>query len=150
MNSEDEEKLDKIHPGLAESKPFMADHIPEGIVFNKFQIVVEAKEDSLFEHEEQVNLEHEESFRQLDENLKKEFEQLQNDFQMYGLSKKNYKDEKGLTIPKPFKFLEKEHKPKIRERKLEEMVSQKKKEEEDALNYRFKANDVPLQTKTPM
>lgn len=113
--------------------------------------ISEAREESVIEPTDKENIEdREESFRRLDEDLKREFDQLEKDFRMYGLRKKDYKDDKGLTIPKPFKFLEREQKPHIRQRKLEEMVNQKRKEEEDALNFRFKANDVPLQIKTPM
>lgn len=150
--SDDEQKLDQIQPTLADSKPFFPDHISEGECIEWHFWLSEAREESVLEPtDRQKNIEdREESFRQLDEELKREFEQLEKDFRLYGLRKKDYKDDKGLTIPKPFKFLERESKSNIRKRKLEEMINQKRKEEEDALNFRFKANDVPLQVKTPM
>ena len=70
----------------------------------------------------------------------------------YGVVKKNIKDEKGLTIPKPFKFYDRDSQVKsnIRQQKVDKMVEEKKKEEEDALNFQFKANPLPASVKIPM
>ena len=59
------------------------------------------------------------------------------------------KDEKGLTIPKPFKFKNSEAKS-IRKQKVEKMVEEKSKEEEDALNFKFRANELPAYVRVPM
>lgn len=102
-------------------------------------------------------------FEELDAVLKKgrkfqdyfnfeEYEQLQVDLRAYGVVKKNMKDEKGLTIPKPFKFNDKDsqNKASIRQQKVEKMVEEKRKEEEDALNFQFRANPLPASVKIPM
>lgn len=62
------------------------------------------------------------------------------------------KDEKGLTIPKPFKFQAKaeEVKPTIRQQKVAQMVEEKRKEEADALTFQFRANPLPAYVKVPM
>ena len=81
-----------------------------------------------------------------------EYDQLQIDLRSYGVVKKNVKDEKGLTIPKPFKFYERENQAKvsIRQQKVEKMVEEKRKEEEDALKFQFRANPLPASVKIPM
>jgi len=65
-----------------------------------------------------------------------------------------YKDPRGLkyTVPDPFEFdtREKVRAKSIRERKVEEMVQEKRDEEERILNHRFRANSVPGIVKTPL
>lgn len=57
-----------------------------------------------------------------------------------------------VTVPMPFDFAEREKELKmtIREKKTQNMINSIKKEEEDALNFKFKANPVPLETKIPL
>jgi len=93
-------------------------------------------------------------FEELDAELRKEYEQLQVDLRAYGVAQKNMKDEKGLTIPQPFKFQnskpKEEGKVPIRQAKVQKMVEEKVKEEEDALNFKFRANPLPAYVKVPM
>jgi len=93
-------------------------------------------------------------YDELDAELRKEYEQLQVDLRAYGVTQKNMKNEKGLTIPKPFKFQkdkpQDEGKVPIRQAKVQKMVEEKSKEEEDALNFKFKANPLPAYVKVPM
>jgi len=60
--------------------------------------------------------------------------------------------EASVTIPKPFKFTERDASTKrktIRQRKLEEMIEEKQIEEENMLNHQFRANKIPASTKMP-
>lgn len=75
-----------------------------------------------------------------------EYLRMQQNFKHWN---KNKKDSKGLTVPKPFNFKE-TNKESIRKKKVEQMVNEKKKEEEDAINFKFKANPLPATTVTPL
>jgi Uncharacterised protein family UPF0564 len=57
-----------------------------------------------------------------------------------------------LTMPEPFDFEIREgfKKMSIREKRVQEMIEEKKREEEWHLNYRVKPKDVPLEVTTPM
>lgn len=84
-------------------------------------------------------------------NIVLEYELLQEDLKAYGVIKKNLKDERGLTIPKPFKFQEKTNESQsIRQQKVAKMVEEKRKEESNALNFKFKANETPAYVTAPM
>jgi len=71
-------------------------------------------------------------------------------FEHYEKKKAAAKDGKGLTIPAGPKFLQREKKENIRQKKVQEWIAQKEKEMEDNLNVRFKANNIPMSTKVPM
>ena len=54
-----------------------------------------------------------------------------------------------VTVPKPFKFSEREESKSIRQKKLEEIIEEKHLEEENYLHHQFRANPIPLSTKDP-
>eukprot|EP01022_Parablepharisma_sp_SALTPOND_P023309 TRINITY_DN48_c0_g1_i3.p3 TRINITY_DN48_c0_g1~~TRINITY_DN48_c0_g1_i3.p3 ORF type:complete len:428 (-),score=82.28 TRINITY_DN48_c0_g1_i3:8269-9552(-) len=61
-------------------------------------------------------------------------------------------NEASITIPKPFRFAEREEtkRKSIRQQWLEEMIEEKEIEEENMLNHQFRANPIPASTKLPM
>ena len=71
----------------------------------------------------------------------------------YKSASKSLRDIKDttLTVPKPFRFAEREASrgQSIRQKKLEEMIDEKVLEEENMLHHKFKANVIPLSTKEP-
>ena len=63
-------------------------------------------------------------------------------------------EEKGefhITVPKPFRFFNRDRRPKktIRQQKLEQMLADKKAEEDKLIQHRFKANPIPQSTTMP-
>eukprot|EP00826_Nyctotherus_ovalis_P037359 TRINITY_DN3400_c0_g1_i6.p1 TRINITY_DN3400_c0_g1~~TRINITY_DN3400_c0_g1_i6.p1 ORF type:complete len:367 (+),score=129.23 TRINITY_DN3400_c0_g1_i6:1611-2711(+) len=71
-----------------------------------------------------------------------------------GLSKLRNRSVKDfyVTVPKPFKFSEREQSKgkAIRQKKLEEMIGEKQLEEENYLHHQFRANPIPLSTRLPL
>ena len=66
----------------------------------------------------------------------------------------DYSENKSLehiTVPKPFRFEEREqYKPKsIREKWLEKTIKEKKDEEDKHINFKYKASDVPYEVMRP-
>lgn len=57
----------------------------------------------------------------------------------------------GVTVPRPFNFemREKSRTKTIRERKVEEMVNEKRNEELTAVKYQFKPNPIPPEVLIP-
>lgn len=65
--------------------------------------------------------------------------------------KNRKKGKYGVTVPKPFKFDVREQvRPKsIRERKVEEMVEEKRKEEDTKLKNQFRCKPIPTDVLVP-
>ena len=57
----------------------------------------------------------------------------------------------GVTVPKPFNFdmREKTKKKTIREAKIEEMVNEKRNEEQTAVNFQFRPKPIPPEVLIP-
>lgn len=67
------------------------------------------------------------------------------------LGKSGKKGKYGVTVPRPFNFdLRDKNKTKtIRERKVEEMVNEKRQEEEKAVKTQFRSNPIPPEVLIP-
>jgi hypothetical protein len=67
-------------------------------------------------------------------------------------SKKGKSTERQITVPKPFKFDTRDMiRPKsIRERKVDEMIEEKRIEEDRLLGFKFRAKQPPKETITPL
>jgi hypothetical protein len=75
------------------------------------------------------------------------------DYQSYYKSAQGANPERTLTVPKPFRFQEREKqrqaRKSIRRRKLDEMLEERRIEEDNCLNHQFRANPIPLSTTMP-
>lgn len=71
--------------------------------------------------------------------------------QDYADRQKKKKGKYGVTVPTPFNFdmREKNKKKTIREQKVEEMVAEKRNEEHDAYNFKFRPKPIPPEVLIP-
>ena len=72
-----------------------------------------------------------------------------NDYIEHEKSKKTKDGKYSITVPKPFGFDIRPRSKSIREKKVEEMVAEKKIKEENIIKHQFRSNPIPPQVLIP-
>jgi hypothetical protein len=97
--------------------------------------------DSDEQQEEEVEEDPEARKTRLEKALKQKLVQKEN------MVPKTGKGRFNVTVPVPFEFLNQEKGFSIRKRKVDKMIQEKKKEEERALGFEYKAREIPAHVK---
>ncbi|KRX05947.1 hypothetical protein PPERSA_01025 [Pseudocohnilembus persalinus] len=165
LNSAEQEKLRKCYPDLKIQflKLQKIDQKKEALIKDENGYWVEPPKDQFQEDEEFFQIkkfEYEpfdiEQIRQMKFELynNKNNEEVTEKEVEYNkiMGRQPQKDYQSLTVPQPFSIDKRQEEigTTIRKKKFEKMVQEINNKEEEVLNYKFRANKVPIETKIPM